>query len=138
MAGSILTETQLLARIKQLTQPLSNIFAAVFFVSIGMLLNPKVIWQQFPAILLICAVTIIGKLLSTGFIAFFTGQGKNNSLRIGFSMSQIGEFSFIIAALGLVLHAINEAIYSIIVAVAVVTTFTTPYLIRLSGYLTKK
>jgi CPA2 family monovalent cation:H+ antiporter-2 len=138
IAGSVLAETQLLERIKQLIQPICDIFAAVFFVSIGMLINPGIIWQHLSVILVICAVTILGKLISIGIGAKLTGQSVHDSLRIGFSMAQIGEFSFIIAGLGLLLHVTSESLYSIIVAVAVITTFTTPYLIKLSGYLIKK
>lgn len=138
LAGSIITETQWLERIKQLITPISNIFAAVFFVSIGMLIDPVLIWQNLSLILLLCSVTISGKIVATTIGALLTGQNFRNALRIGFSMAQIGEFSFIIAGLGLVLQVISHSLYSIIVAVAVITTFTTPYLIKFSGYLTKK
>jgi CPA2 family monovalent cation:H+ antiporter-2 len=133
--GSILAETPLVHRIEQLIQPVRNIFAAVFFVSVGMLIDPHIIWNQLPVVLIICAVTIVGKLLTTGIGAFLTGQSLSNSLRIGFSMAQIGEFSFIIAGLGLALNVTDNSLYPIIVAVSTVTTFTTPYFIRLSIYL---
>lgn len=133
--GSILAETPLVHRIEELIRPVRNIFAAVFFVSVGMLIDPKIIWEQFPIVLLICLVTVAGKLVITGLGAFLSGQGLNNALRIGFSMAQIGEFSFIIAGLGLALNATSNKLYPIIVAVSVITTFTTPYLIQFSGYL---
>ena len=133
--GSILAETPLVHRIEQLIQPVRNIFAAVFFVSVGMLIDPHIIWHQLPVVLVICIVTIVGKLLTTGVGAFLTGQSLSNSMRIGFSMAQIGEFSFIIASLGLALNVTNDSLYPIIVAVSTVTTFTTPYFIRLSIYL---
>lgn len=136
--GSILAETPLVHRIEQLIQPIRNIFAAVFFVSVGMLIDPLIIWQQLPVVLLICLVTIVGKLFTTGIGAFLTGQSINNSLRIGFSMAQIGEFSFIIAGLGLALKVTSNSLYPIIVGVSAVTTFTTPYLIQFSGYLNNK
>jgi CPA2 family monovalent cation:H+ antiporter-2 len=136
--GSILAETPLVHRIEQLIKPVRNIFAAVFFVSVGMLIDPKIIWQQWPVVFLICLITVVGKLLTTGIGAFLTGQSVNNSLRIGFSMAQIGEFSFIIAGLGVALKVTSHSLYPIIVAVSAVTTFTTPYLIRLSGYLGKR
>jgi CPA2 family monovalent cation:H+ antiporter-2 len=133
--GSILAETPLVHRIAQLVEPVRNIFAAVFFVSVGMLIDPKTILWQFPLILFICVVTILGKVLVTGAGALLTGQSVKSSLRIGFSMAQIGEFSFIIASLGITLHATDNTLYPIIVAVSAITTFTTPYLIRLSGFL---
>jgi len=133
--GSILAETPLVHRIQQLIEPVRNIFAAVFFVSVGMLINPVIIWQHLPIVLMICLITIVGKLLTTGIGAFLSGQSVNNSLRIGFSMAQIGEFSFIIAGLGLALQVTSNSLYPIIVAVSAITTFTTPYFIRLSGYL---
>lgn len=133
--GSILAETSLVNHIERLVRPVRDIFAAVFFVSVGMLIDPKVIIEHFPLVLLITAVTIIGKLLMTGVSAFLTGQTLTTSLRTGFGMAQVGEFSFIIIALGITLKAVNSSLYPIIVAVSVVTAFTTPYLIRLSGYL---
>lgn len=133
--GSILAETAMVHRIEQLIRPLRNIFAAVFFVSIGMLIDPMVIVHNFSIVLLLVVITIIGKLITTGLGAFLTGQSINTSMRVGFSMAQVGEFSFIIIALGLSLKAIDPALYPIIVAVSAVTTFTTPYFIRLSGYL---
>jgi CPA2 family monovalent cation:H+ antiporter-2 len=136
--GSILAETSLARRIRQLILPIRNIFAAVFFVSVGMLINPLTIWQQLPIVFVICAVTIIGKLLITGTAALLTGQNAKNSLRIGFSMAQIGEFSFIIIGLGAVLKVTSNTLYPIIVAVSAITTFTTPYLIQFSGYLSNK
>lgn len=136
--GSILAETPLVHRIEELIKPVRNIFAAVFFVSVGMLIDPKIIWQELPVVLLICAVTVVGKLITTGLGAFLTGQSVNNSLRIGFSMAQIGEFSFIIASLGVSLNVTSSSLYPVIVAVSAITTFTTPYLIQFSGYLGHK
>ena len=133
--GSILAETLLVHRIEQLIRPIRNIFAAVFFVSVGMLIDPKVIFNNLPLVLLITTITITGKLLTTSLGAFLTGQSVNTSLRVGFSMAQIGEFSFIIVGLGIALKAIKPSLYPIIVAVSAITTFTTPYFIRLSGYI---
>ncbi len=133
--GSILAETPLVHRIEQLIQPVRNIFAAVFFVSVGMLIDPHIIWNHLSIVIIICLVTVVGKLITTGMGAFLTGQSLSNSMRIGFSMAQIGEFSFIIAGLGVALDVTNDSLYPIIVAVSTVTTFTTPYFIRLSIYL---
>lgn len=136
--GSILAETSLVHRIEHLIRPIRNIFAAVFFVSVGMLIDPKVIVTHLPVVLLLTVITIIGKLLTTGLGAFLTGQSVNTSLRVGFSMAQVGEFSFIIIGLGIALKAISPTLYPIIVAVSAITTFTTPYLIRFSGYLNQR
>lgn len=131
--GSILAETPQAHRIETLVRPVRDIFAAVFFVSVGMLMDPVVIIQHWPMVLLITAVTILGKILTSTVGALFTGQGLNTSLKVGFGMAQVGEFSFIIVGLGVVLHAVNSDIYPIIVAVSAITTFTTPYLIQVSG-----
>lgn len=133
--GSILAETPLIHRIERLIKPLRDIFAAVFFTSVGMMIDPHIIVTHWTAVLLITLVTIIGKLLTTGLGAFLSGQSLNTSLRAGFSMAQVGEFSFIIISLGLTLGVISNSLYPIIVAASGITTFTTPYLIRLSGTL---
>lgn len=135
--GSILAETSSIHRIRTLIKPVRDIFAAVFFISIGMLMNPKIMVQQWPVILLITIVTIVAKIVTTGLFTFLTGQGLNTSLRVGFSMAQIGEFSFIIVGLGIALNAVDNSLYPIIVSVSIITTFTTPYLIRLSTSLIK-
>jgi CPA2 family monovalent cation:H+ antiporter-2 len=133
--GSIVAETPFVHRIERLVRPVKNIFGAVFFVSVGMLLDFKVLLEYWPMVLLISGITIVGKILTTGLGAFLTGQNINTSLRVGFSMAQIGEFSFIIAGVGLALQVISHHVYPIIVAVSAVTTFSTPYLIKLSGHL---
>lgn len=136
--GSILSETRLVQRIDHIVTPIKDMFAAVFFISVGMMLNPSVLWEHWSAVLVITLVVIIGKLLITAIGAILTGQSLNTSLRLGFSMAQVGEFSFIIIALGLTLNVISNSLYAIIVAVSGITTFTTPYSIRLSGYLAQK
>lgn len=136
--GSILAETPLVHRIERLIKPIRDIFASVFFISVGMLVDPYIIMKHGSVILLLTVVTIFGKLLITGTGAFLTGQSLNNALRIGFGMAQIGEFSFIIIGLGVTLSAISDSLYPIIVAVSAITTFTTPYLIKFSGYLAEQ
>jgi CPA2 family monovalent cation:H+ antiporter-2 len=131
--GSILAETVLIRRIEDLIKPICDIFAAVFFISVGMLIDPLVIVKNWQVVLLISIVTIFGKLITTSVAAFLTGQSANTSLRVGFSMAQVGEFSFIIVGLGLALGVVSNELYPLIVAVSGITTFTTPYLIRLSG-----
>jgi CPA2 family monovalent cation:H+ antiporter-2 len=128
--GSILAESSESKRIEHLVQPLKDIFGAVFFVSVGMLLDPKAITQNLGAVALLSAVIILGKVLSVTIGAFLTGQTVRHAVQTGFSMAQIGEFSFIIASLGLTYGAISEKLYPIIVAASLVTTFTTPYLVR--------
>ncbi len=136
--GSILSETRLVQRIDQITTPIKDIFAAVFFISVGMQLDPAIIWDQWFAVLVITLLVILGKLCVTALGAFLTGQSMNTSLRLGFSMAQVGEFSFIIMGLGLTLNVVSSELYAIIIAVSGITTFTTPYSIRFSGYLTQK
>ncbi|MDR3478828.1 MAG: cation:proton antiporter [Gammaproteobacteria bacterium] len=120
-------------RIEKLLQPLRDIFAAVFFVPVGMLIDPSAIYNHFPLILLISLITVLGKILSTCMGGMITGQSFSDALRIGFSMTQIGEFSFIIIGMGVALQATNSELYPIIVAISAMTTFITPYFIRLSG-----
>lgn len=130
--GSILAETVLVNRIEEAIIPIRDIFGAVFFISVGMLIDPNVILSEWRAVLLISALLILGKIIVIGVASFFTGQSFNTSFRAAFGMAQIGEFSFIIASLGLTLGVINDKLYPIIVAVSGVTTFTTPYFIMFS------
>jgi CPA2 family monovalent cation:H+ antiporter-2 len=127
--GSILAVTPQAAKIEHLVNSLRNVFAAVFFVSVGMLINPEVLFRYLPQVVLISIVTIVGKILASGIGALVAGQTLSNSIKIGFGMAQIGEFSFIIVGLGGSVSPVNEALYPIIVAVSAITTFTTPYLI---------
>src|SRR3989304_10408118 len=137
MMGSILSETPVVHRIKQLTSPLRDVFVAVFFISIGMLMNLNIILEQWFVILVISILVIIGKILATSIGTFLTGQSLNTSVRVGFSMAPIGEFSFIIVGLGLRLNVTSPSLYQIIIGVAAVTTLATPYLIRISGGITQ-
>ncbi|HEU5281761.1 MAG TPA: cation:proton antiporter [Gammaproteobacteria bacterium] len=131
--GSILAETVLVHRIEEIIIPIRDIFGAVFFITVGMLINPYIILEQWQAVLMISALLIVGKVLVIGLVSFLTGQGFNTSVRSAFGMAQIGEFSFIIASLGLTLGVVSDQLYPIIVAVSAITTFTTPYFISLSG-----
>ena len=115
--------------IQELVAPLKDIFGAIFFVSIGMLLDPSIIISNYDIILSICAVVIIGMATSLTVGSLLTGQSMGTALETGLSMAQIGEFSFIIASVGLSLNAIDPSLYPIIVSVSLVTTFCTPYLI---------
>jgi CPA2 family monovalent cation:H+ antiporter-2 len=131
--GSILAETPLIHRIEGRMESLRDLFGAIFFVSIGMLIDPQVLWEHRWTILALSAITIVGKIFSSGLGSLASGQTFRNSIRVGFGLAQIGEFSFIIASLGLSLKATSSFIYPVAVAVSLVTTFTTPYLIRFSG-----
>ncbi len=131
--GSILAETKIIHQIESLMGPLKDLFGAIFFVSIGMLIDPRILWENKETIALLCLVTVAGKIFITSLGALISGQSFRNSLQVGFGLAQIGEFSFIIASLGLSLKAISEKLYPIAVAVSLVTTFTTPYLIKYSG-----
>jgi CPA2 family monovalent cation:H+ antiporter-2 len=130
--GSLLAETRDGRTIERLLGPVKNLFAAIFFVSVGMLINPKALFDYFPLILFLTTVTIIGKIISTALGALISGQSLRHSVQAGMSLAQIGEFSFIIATLGLTLNVTSEVLYPVAVAISALTTFTTPYLIRLA------
>lgn len=136
--GSVIAETKSIVKIRILIKPIRDVFAAVFFIATGMLMNPYTVIKEWPVVLIITIVTILGKILSTALSSFLTGQGLRTSIRVGFGMAQIGEFSFIIIGLGLALKAIDQELYPIIVVVSVITTFLTPYLIHFSDFITRK
>jgi monovalent cation:H+ antiporter-2, CPA2 family len=129
-AGTLVAESGTARVVERLVAPVRDLFAAVFFVAVGMMIDPRLIVQHWVAVLVLTAVVIVGKLFGVGIGAFFVGHGVRRSLRAGLSMAQIGELSFIIAALGLSLGATREFLYPVAVAVSAVTTLTTPWLIR--------
>ena len=130
--GSILAETIEAELIEKLVEPVKNLFGAVFFVSVGMLVDPKILVEYALPILCLVLTIIVGQSLF-GTISFMLGgESLKSAMRCGFSMAQIGEFSFIIASLGLSLGVIGHFLYPVVVAVSVITTFLTPYMIRLS------
>lgn len=131
--GSILAETTQAEKIEHLVKPVKELFGAVFFISVGMLINPAMLVKYAVPVLIITVVTLLGKTLSTGLGALLSGQPLKTSVQAGMSLAQIGEFSFIIAQLGLTLNVTSEFLYPVAVAVSAVTTFTTPYMIKLSG-----
>lgn len=128
--GSILAETKDGPVIEHLVSPLKDIFGAVFFVSVGMLLDPSLIMREWPSILAISALVIVGKCGAVLFGALITGQTLRTATQSALSMAQIGELSFVIGSLGLHLKVIDPKLYPLIVSVSVVTTFFTPYLIK--------
>ena len=128
--GSILAETVESHRIEKLMSPLKNVFAAIFFISVGMLIDPSSLAEYWPSIMLICLVIIIGMILFGTLGCRWGGQTMRDSMLTSFSFVQIGEFSFIIASLGTSLGVLNPVIYPVIVASSVVTTFLTPYIMK--------
>jgi CPA2 family monovalent cation:H+ antiporter-2 len=128
--GTILAETTESHRIEKLMTPLKNVFAAIFFVSVGMMINPASLVEYWPAILNVCLVVIVGMIIFGTLGCWWGGETLRDSMMTGFSYVQIGEFSFIIAALGNKLGVTDPALYPIIVASSVVTTFLTPYIIK--------
>jgi len=131
--GSILAETTQAERIEHLVKPVKDLFGAVFFVSVGMLIDPKVLINYAGPILIITVVFVIAKTFNVTLGALIAGQPLKVALHAGMSQAQIGEFSFIIATLGLTLNVTSSFLYPIAVAVSAITTFTTPYMIRSAG-----
>ncbi len=128
--GSILAETVESHRIEKLMTPLKNVFAAIFFISVGMLINPASLAEYWVSIVYVSLVIIIGMILFGTLGCWWGGQTMRDSMLTSFSFVQIGEFSFIIAGLGTSLGVLNPIIYPIIVAASVVTTFLTPYIMK--------
>ena len=130
--GSILAETIDAEHIEHLIKPVKDLFGAIFFVSVGMLIDPALLWQYKTPILILTLVVMIGQILFAGFGVLLSGQPLKIAIQSGFSLAQIGEFAFIIAALGLSLGVTDNFLYPIVVAVSVITTFFTPYMIRVA------
>ena len=128
--GSILAGTIEAERIERLISPVKDLFGAVFFISVGMMVNPTVMTQHWSVIALLAVVVIVGMIVFGTFGMIATGQPLKLAMESGFSLTQIGEFSFIIATLGTSLGVLDKSIYPIIVAVSVITTFTTPFFIK--------
>jgi CPA2 family monovalent cation:H+ antiporter-2 len=131
--GSILAETTQAEKIEHLIKPVKELFGAVFFISVGMLIDPAMLVKYAGPVAIITLVTLVGKTVSTCTGALLSGQPLKTSVQAGMSLAQIGEFSFIIAQLGLSLKVTSDFLYPVAVAVSAVTTFTTPYMIRLSA-----
>ena len=130
--GSILAETIEAERIERLVEPVKNLFGAIFFVSVGMLVDPTILVKYAIPIVVLVLTILVGQAV-LGTLAFMLGgESLKSAVRCGFSMAQIGEFSFIIASLGLALGVISDFLYPVVVAVSVITTFLTPYMIRLA------
>lgn len=132
LMGTILSETNYVERIGHQLKSLKDLFGAVFFVSVGMMINPIILWENIVPVIVLTIVVLFGKTIAVSIGMMITGQPLRPSLQSGMSMSQIGEFSFIIATLGLSLGVISNVLYPIAVGVSVITTFTTPYFIKYS------
>ncbi|MBQ4386674.1 MAG: cation:proton antiporter [Prevotella sp.] len=130
--GSILAETIEAERIEKLVEPVKNLFGAIFFVSVGMLVDPQILIDYAGPIALLVLTILIGQSIFGTLAFMLAGESLKSAMRCGFSMAQIGEFSFIIASLGLSLGVISDFLYPVVVAVSVITTFLTPYMIRLA------
>ena len=133
IAGSLVAESGESLRIEQFVHPVRDMFVAIFFVSVGMLIDPRVIVDHWNAVLVLTVVVIVGKVFAVSIGAFLTGNGLRASVQTGMSLAQIGEFSFIIAAVGLAAGATRNFLYPVAVAVSAITTLTTPWLIRAAG-----
>ncbi len=130
LIGAIIAEARQIYKIESLMHPVRDLFSAVFFVSIGMLIDPALLVKYVVPIVAITVVVVLGKVISCAFGTFVAGNDLRTSLRVGMGLAQIGEFSFIIAALGLSLNVTSDFIYPIAVAVSSLTTLLTPYLIK--------
>lgn len=130
--GSILAETVEAEKIEKLVEPVKNLFGAIFFVSVGMLVDPNILVDYALPIIVLVLTILIGQAVFGSFSFMLGGESLKSAMRCGFSMAQIGEFSFIIASLGLSLGVISDFLYPVVVAVSVITTFLTPYMIRLA------
>ncbi|MGV3509462.1 MAG: cation:proton antiporter, partial [Sphingobacteriaceae bacterium] len=130
--GSILAETTKAEKVEHLIKPVKDLFGAVFFVSVGMLIDPVIIMEYKWQVLWVTLLTLFGKLFSTTIGALLSGQPLKQSVQVGMSMAQIGEFAFIVAALGLSLGVTSDFIFPVAVGASAITTFTTPYLIKFS------
>ncbi|MBR7159131.1 MAG: cation:proton antiporter [Alphaproteobacteria bacterium] len=128
--GSILAESNVVERIEQVIKPVRDLFGAIFFVSVGMMVNPEMFVQYAGPILLITLIVIVGKVFFSCLGFMLSSQPLKTSIHCGFSLAQVGEFAFIIAALGMSIGVLSDFVYPIIVAVSVITTFTTPLMIK--------
>lgn len=142
LIGAIIAESREIKHIEKLVEPLTSMFSAIFFVSIGLLVDPKIIAEYIVPITMITVAVVFGKIITCTLGAFLAGQNGKTSMRVGMGLAQIGEFSFIIASLGVTLKVTSDFLYPIIVAVSAITTLLTPYLMKiadpLSTYIARK
>lgn len=130
--GSILSETAESQRIEHLTESIKNLFSAIFFVSVGMMIDPQILLEYWKLILALVIITLVVKAFVCSASALVAGANLEDSVKSGFTLSQIGEFAFIIASVAVAQHVMPSHIYPVIIASSVITTFTTPYWIKLA------
>jgi CPA2 family monovalent cation:H+ antiporter-2 len=133
IAGSLVAESGHELEIEQLVRPVRDMFAAIFFVSVGMMIDPSALTEHWVAVLALTIAVIVGKVLAVTIGAFLAGHGRRTAMKAGMSLAQIGEFSFIIASVGVAAGVISGWFYPVAIAVSAITTLTTPLLIRLSN-----
>jgi CPA2 family monovalent cation:H+ antiporter-2 len=133
IAGSLVAESGHEIEIEKLVRPVRDMFAAIFFVSVGMMIDPTALTEHWRAILALTLAVIIGKVLAVTIGSFLAGHGRRTAMKAGMSLAQIGEFSFIIASVGVASGAISGWMYPVAIAVSAITTLTTPLLIKLSN-----
>jgi len=133
IAGSLIAESGRGKQVAELVKPVRDVFAAVFFVAVGMLIDPALVAQHWGVVVVLTVVVIVGKLVAVGLGAFLSGRGTQAAIRTGLSMAQIGEFSFIIVSLGVATGAVRPFLFPVAVAVSAITTLATPWLIGASG-----
>ncbi|MBR1770023.1 MAG: cation:proton antiporter [Bacteroidales bacterium] len=130
--GSLLAETIEQERIEHVITPIKDFFGAIFFVSVGMMVDPKILAANFPTVIVITLASVVGKMIFTTTGVRIAGENMKTAMQSGFSLAQMGEFSFIVASLGMNLGIVSPTVYPVVIAVSVITTFTTPYCIRLA------
>ncbi|MFT6618856.1 MAG: CPA2 family monovalent cation:H+ antiporter-2 [Limisphaerales bacterium] len=135
IAGALISESDEIHRIERIMTPLRDMFSAVFFVAIGLLIDPGLIAEHSGPVIVISIAIVLGKIVTCSFGSFVAGYDRGVAIRAGLGLSQIGEFSFIIAALGAALGATSHFLYPIAIAVSAITTLTTPYFIRYSEHI---
>ena len=133
IAGSLVAESGHEREIEELVRPVRDVFAAIFFVSVGMIFDPGAVLENWRAVLALTLAVILGKTIAVTTGSFLAGHGRRTSMKAGMSVAQIGEFSFIIAAVGVSSGVIGDFLYPVAIAVSAITTLTTPLLIRLSN-----
>ena len=134
IAGSLVAESGHGEQVERLIQPVRDVFVAIFFVAVGMLIDPRVLVLHWPAVVALVVVVVAGKFVAVSMGVFLTGNGLTTAVRSGMSMAQIGEFSFIIAGVGLAAGAIRPFLYPVAVAACAITTLSTPWLVRYANH----
>lgn len=137
LAGALIAESGEQHKIEALIRPVRDVFSAIFFVAVGMLIDPRVIAQHWAIVLLFVFLVIVGKIIGVSLGSFMTGNDTRTSIKAGMSLAQIGEFSFIIAGVAMASGVVDEFMYSLAVAVSAITTLSTPWLIKSSDSVAK-